>query len=87
MVNDPARLFDKLAQFREHLLLHKDIMGGEFQELTARWNALNDVYDGEGAEEFGSAWAETMAWFERYFEELRTMESFIEERAQKLKPL
>jgi hypothetical protein len=76
-----------LTDYRETLRLSNDKLAQEFDNLQQNWLALRQTYEGQGAEEFAYAWAQTAEWFEKYFDEIRGMTAYLEERTEQLHKL
>ena len=87
MATNVDALREGLANYRETLEINNNRLSATFANLQVTWLSLRQEYEGSGAEEFGKAWAGSAQWFEQYFQQIRVMTAFLEERSENLKQL
>lgn len=63
------------AALGHYLLRLKD----ELEYLENRWRSLNEVYEGDAAEDFAGAWIKTLNDFQDSVEQTQTLINFLEE--------
>jgi len=63
------------AALDQHLLRLKD----ELDFLENRWRSLNEIYEGDAAEDFARTWIKTLANFQDSVEQTQTLIKFLEE--------
>ena len=85
MTTDTSLLLRGLEEYRSALNIHTQAVSQEYAQLDTRWQAFDQVYDGDAAREFRSHWLRTKQRFEEYIEAARKIGLLLDERIEALR--
>ena len=87
MALDVDQLRAGLVEYRGTLANQRDQLQGDFAEIQQMFAALWAEYGGNMAEELQQHWGNTAQWFEEYLRDLKRLDSFLEQRIERLQHL
>lgn len=79
-MSDTRVLLQGLVEYSRSLEKLTFGMVHEFSQLEVRWLALNEVYDGDAAEQFRAGWLRTVERFRAYQDGLDALGRALTER-------
>lgn len=82
---DTRILLSLLEEYSRSLRRHLVEVRSEFDQVTGRWHAFAEVYDGDAADQFKFGWSRTSDRFREYVERSEAIAATLDVRIDELR--